>query len=181
MIITIGGAPGAGKTCVSKLLCEKLGYKHYYMGQIMRDLAKERGMSLNKFYSLIKKEPEVDREVDEYQRKLGETEDKLVVEGRTSFHFVPNSYKIFLDVDEDVGAQRIFEDLKKNSDRNEDIYRSVSEVKQSIQERVNNEIERYQNLYGINHLDKKNFDLVIDTSYITVEQVVNQILTYVQK
>jgi cytidylate kinase len=42
--------------------------------------------------------------------------------------------------------------------------------------RKESEIKRYMNLYGINCTDLANFDLIIDTSYITPEEVVNTIL-----
>ena len=49
MIATVSGPPGSGKTTASRLLSEKLGYPLVYVGNIFREMAKERGMSLADF------------------------------------------------------------------------------------------------------------------------------------
>ena len=46
MIITISGTPGSGKSTVAKMIATKLGFKHYSTGDFMRQMAKERGISL---------------------------------------------------------------------------------------------------------------------------------------
>ena len=46
MIITISGLPGAGKSTVGRLVAEHFKLKHYSVGDLMRQLAKEKKMSL---------------------------------------------------------------------------------------------------------------------------------------
>ncbi|NCN22588.1 hypothetical protein GW934_03820, partial [Candidatus Falkowbacteria bacterium] len=72
-------------------------------------------------------------EVDEYQKKLGETEDNFIIEGRTSWYFIPNSLKIYLDVSLEEGAKRIFLSLKAKNERNEASgLKSLEDVKASV-------------------------------------------------
>ena len=109
MIITISGMPGSGKTTVAKLLAKRLGYEHYSMGDLRGKMAMERGISIDELNKLGEKESWTDKEADDYQKKLGETEDNFVTDGRTGFHFIPHSRKIFLKVDLRIGAERIKE------------------------------------------------------------------------
>ena len=70
MIITIGGNVGAGKTTLAARLSKALGYDELYIGGIMREIAAERGITIEDFYARLKQEPELERSIDERQRKL---------------------------------------------------------------------------------------------------------------
>ena len=119
MIISISGDPGSGKSTIAKMLSEKLGMKRYYMGGILREQAKKRNMTLEDYYALGESDETIDKNLDNYQKKLGETEDNFIIEGRTSFYFIPHSLKIYIAVDEKVGAERIWKELQKKNERNE--------------------------------------------------------------
>ena len=67
MIISFSGKLGAGKSTIAKALSEKLGMKRYYMGEIFRRVAKEKGMTVAEFGALCEKDPKYDKEIDEYQ------------------------------------------------------------------------------------------------------------------
>ena len=71
MIITITGEPGSGKSTIGKRLAKELGYGHYYIGQIRRDAAKKKGMTLAEYNKYGEAHPETDIEVDDYQKNLG--------------------------------------------------------------------------------------------------------------
>jgi CMP/dCMP kinase len=108
MIISFSGAEGAGKSTIAKMLAEKLNWPRYYMGGLRRQKAKERGLTLAQYNELGEKDPATDREVDEYQKELGEKEDNFIIEGRTSWYFIPHSIKIYLDVNDEEGAKRVY-------------------------------------------------------------------------
>ena len=46
MIITISGTPGSGKSTVAKIIVETLNAERIYVGGIRRELAREKGMTL---------------------------------------------------------------------------------------------------------------------------------------
>ncbi|HTW96183.1 MAG TPA: AAA family ATPase, partial [Candidatus Methylomirabilis sp.] len=119
MIVSISGAEGAGKSTIAKMLAAKLGWPRYYMGGISREKAREHGMTLEEYNKWGETDPRRDREIDDYQKKLGETQDNFIIEGRTSWHFIPQSFKIFLDISFEEGAKRIFGALQKDNSRNE--------------------------------------------------------------
>ncbi len=164
MKITIGGMPGAGKTVVGKYLAEKLGLKFYSMGSIRRSMAEKRGLTINEFNDL---KENTDKQVDEFQRELGKKEDDFIFEGRLSFHFIPDSVKIYFDCDLKVAAQRIF----KTSRTTEQKGSSVEETCRNLKGRIENDRKRYSKYYKVDCYDKKNFDYVIDTTKLSLEEV----------
>ncbi len=172
MIISISGAAGSGKSTIAKMLAEKLGWPRYYIGGIRRQKAKEKGMTLAEYNKLGEADPSTDFEVDEYQKELGEKEDNFIMEGRTSWHFIPRSFKIYFDVDEKEGAKRIFADLKNSQKRNEGRnLKSAEDVLRSTQERRQSDVKRYKKYYNIEVYDKKNYDYVLDTTNLGIKEV----------
>ena len=88
------------------------------------------------------------------------------------WYAVPESFKVYLKVDIDVAAKRAFEDaMRKSSEK----FDTVEEQKQDMQKRYKLENERYWELYGVRKEDESNYDLVIDTTNLTPEQVANKI------
>ncbi|MFH1308152.1 MAG: (d)CMP kinase [archaeon] len=171
MKITITGKHGAGKTSVAKILAEKLNLKFYYTGQMMRDLAKERKKSLLELSEIAKKDISIDKEIDEKVIKIGEKEDNFIFDSKIGFYFIPDSIKIFLDVDSNIAAQRIF--FHKRHDEKENI--NLEETGKNIKKRL--ELEgRWKNIYNIDYHDKKNYDIIINTSNLTIQEVVGKIL-----
>ncbi len=184
MIITISGHPGSGKTTVAKMLIDSLKLKHYYMGGIRRQIAKERGMTIEEFNKLGETDPSTDKVVDDFLVKLGKEEDNFIAEGRTAAYFIPNSIKIFMDVDMRVGAERILKDLTEKGMqgvRNEKIGLGVDDQERLLRERVESDRLRYQKYYGIDITDKSRYDLWVDTSDMTPEQVADKIIAFVKK
>ncbi len=181
MIITISGLPGSGKSTVAKILAEKLGFKRYYMGGIRREAAKKAGMTIEEFNKLGENDFSTDKFVDDMLVEIGKKEDSLVIEGRTAFHFVPNSIKIFLDVDLKEGAKRIFLEKKQANERNEKSTSSAEEELKNLQERMESDEKRYMKYYGFRCYDKKHYDFVVDTTKLTPEQVAEKVLGFVKK
>ena len=174
MIITISGSPGSGKSTISRLLAEKLNYEHYSSGDFVRQLAKENNQDVLTFYKNAENNPEVDYKIDKRQEQLGKEKDNFVIDGRVSFYFIPHSIKVFLDVNLMVAASRIFEVKKSEEIR----YESYEHARKEIEERVKNEVNRYNSLYGVNYLDKNNYNIIIDTTDLTPEQIVAKIINF---
>lgn len=184
MIITISGMPGSGKSTVAKLLAKRLHMKHYYMGMMRRKMAKERGMTLTEFNKFGESEKWTDKFVDDYQVELSGKEDDFIIEGRTSFFFIPKSLKVFLDVDAGVGARRIFEEMKNERNRrkrNEGNPKNLADMAKSMKERNASDRKRYMKYYNIDFTDKSNYDIIIDTTKLVPSQVVDRILKIIEK
>jgi len=183
MRVTISGMPGSGKTTVAKILAAKLKLKHYYMGAIRRDIAKQKGITINELNRLSETDPSSDKLVDDYLVKLGKTEDNFVAEGRTAAHFIPDSMKLFMAVDVNVGAERIIKDAKERGKaalRNEQLAGSVKEEAALVQERIESDKRRYKKYYNIDIFDPDLYDLWLDTTDITAEQAADKILKFIK-
>jgi len=182
MIISFSGAQGSGKSTIAKKLAEKLGFPRYYIGGLRREAAKKRGLTLSEYNKLGENDPKTDFEVDEYQKKLGEEQDNFIIEGRTSWYFIPHSTKIYLDVTPEVGAKRIFSSLQKKDDRNEDInLKTWKDVLRSNQKRQESDRKRYKKYYDINVNDLSHYDFYLDTTNLTPEEVLAKIEEFLLK
>ncbi len=186
MIITISGTPGSGKSTIAKRLVEALHAERIYVGGIRRELAREKGMTLEELNEYARTHPETDVDVDRkaaaYAREMEQSGKKvIIVEGRTQYHFLPESIKLYVKVAFDEGARRIWNDLQEKSARdarNEGNIRSLEQLKEEIRNREENDAFRYRQYYRIDHRDEKQYDLVIDTTRITAEQATERILAY---
>ena len=177
MIISIGGTPGSGKSSVGKILSQKLGMKRYYMGQILRDIAKDKGLTIQQYLKTGEDDPSVDKDIDTFQKELGVRQDNFIIEGRTSFLMIPHSVKIFLKTDIDTAAKRIFKDIQSDPGaRNEGEPISIEHTKEQILKRMRTDTIRYRKYYSIDVFDQKHFDIVIDTTDITPEQISSTII-----
>lgn len=179
MIITIGGNVGAGKTTLAAKLSKALGYEELYMGGIFREMAAEREISIEDFYAQLKKDPELEKSVDNRQAKLMNEKDNLVIQGRVAWFFSKGSpfkiFNIFLTVSPEIGARR-------SGERPENIGRDIEDLVKANSERTRLEVERYHTLYDIeDFLDQKYYDFVLDTSLLSEDEVLAKILTEAKK
>jgi cytidylate kinase len=181
MVISFSGSPGSGKSTAAKALAQKLIWPRYYIGGILRELAQKKGISIVEYLNLAEDDFSIDREIDEYQKKLGQTKDNFIIEGRTSWHFIPQSLKIYLDVDLDEGVRRIWNELEKENHRNEgNGLKSLAALKVTVLQRLASDKKRYRQYYGIDVYDQKNYGLCIDTTNLTREETSARIWEFVQ-
>lgn len=181
MIITFGGTPGSGKSTVAKIISEKLNYPFFDVGKMRRVAAKEKNMTIEEFNNWSNENPkEGDIYFDEFVKEVVSKEKNAVVCGRMAYFVFKNSIKIYLAVNLEEGARRIFNETQKNNERNEEAVNSIDGQKKTIIQRMKNDTKRYLNLYNTDCYDKKNFDIVIDTSELSVEEVVQEIINKIK-
>ncbi|MCR4256351.1 MAG: cytidylate kinase family protein [Candidatus Uhrbacteria bacterium] len=177
MIITISGVPGSGKTSAGKIVAEKLGLRFYSIGGLRAKMAEERGVTIDELNAIGEKDHTTDTDVDAYQKKLGETEDNIMIEGRLSWHCIPNSFKIFLDCDRDEAARRIYLAKQRGERSDEADYASVEDARKRLDDRMASDTRRYQAIYGVDYQDPSHYDLVVDTTKLHgAETTANAIL-----
>ncbi|HII14805.1 MAG TPA: AAA family ATPase [Nanoarchaeota archaeon] len=173
MQISICGTPGSGKSTVAKILAKKLGYKYYSVGGLRRQMAEKKGLTILEFNQL---KEDTDTEFDSRQKQIGEKEDNFVIEGRLSFHFVPKSIKLFFKTDMEKAAERVFRDQRDSEKR----YSSVVEAMKEMQERMDNDKKRYMQRYGLDPYREMQFDYVIDTTSLTIEEVADKAMKIIR-
>jgi len=118
---------------------------------------------------------DIDLKVDDLLKDLYQSEEKLAIDSRMAWHWMPGSFKVFLVLDPDTAAERIFNHLRQEGRTSEDA-RSVQEVRNSIERRFASEQKRYAGLYGVNPTDPLNFDIVINTRHNDLKTVTAMLL-----
>ena len=171
-VISLSGELASGKGTVSKILMEDLNYGIYRNGEYFRKLAKEKNMSVTEFNEYVDKHPEIDRQIENSAALYAKNHDNFIIDARLGWYAVPESFKVYLKVDIDVAAKRAFNDENRKATEN---FKTVEEQKEDIIRRYTMENERYYNLYGIRKDDMSNYDLVIDTTDLTPEEVAKKI------
>ena len=166
MIVTVSGYNGAGKSAAAKLLAKQLGWEYYGMGLLMRADAKKRGMSIEEHDRFAADNPSIDRALDKQVQALGREED-IVVDARAAWHFIPHSKKVFLVADEYERARRAYSKARDSEE-----YASVEEAAAYLRSRVEVLRSRLQELYGVDVYNPEHFDVVIDTTQLSVQEVV---------
>jgi cytidylate kinase len=169
--------PGSGKTTTARNLSERLGFKYWSMGDMRGEIAKRRGIDIDQLNEIGKREAWTDREVDDFQTELGRTQDGFIMEAWIGYHFIPHSVKIFLEVDPRVGAERVYKDQRPDEAHQD----SVQAVQTMLAKRLTESRDRYRKYYGISDFtDRSHFDFVLDTTYLTKDQVLERIIEYLQ-
>ncbi len=164
---------GSGKWTVSKLLAKELGYSIVSVWDMKRELAAEMWINIiefNKMWDNPEKSAEFDLKYEEYQKNLKLT-DNIILDSRLWFFAQPKAFKILLNVDEEIGWQRIFK-AERDTDKHANKKHAIDEAR----ERNASDEERYKKLYDVDVWNPSNYNLVIDTSDRTPEEVLQIIL-----
>lgn len=164
-IITISGKPGSGKSSTADKVAELLGYTRHSSGDMVRQVLAKKHMTLEEYNAKAASDHDLDEEVDEHLRALRDKKD-IVVDSRLGFYWIPESFKVYLDLDLEIATARIFKDSVSNSMRGSVEFKSntLTDVATQVRERMLTEQSRFRQLYGVDPYDKSHFDLVIDTS-----------------
>jgi CMP/dCMP kinase len=164
-IITLTGKPGSGKSSTADKVAELLGYTRYSSGEFVRNITHKQKVTLQEFNKRAESDPDMDYYIDEELRKLRDHND-IVVDARLGFYWIPESFKVYLDLGDDVAIARIFKDANTNTMRSDagEGSKSMSDVADQVGERIRSERARFKRLYGINPYSTEHFDLVVDTA-----------------
>lgn len=181
-IITLTGKPGSGKSSTADRVAELLGYARFSSGETVRNSIKKQKITLSAYNKRAEINPELDNAIDEELRALREQND-IVIDSRLGFYWIPESFKVFLDLSEDVAIARIFKDANLNTLRSNagEGSTSMDDVIDQVNERIRSERNRFKKLYGINPYSIEHFDLVIDTAQHSPQTVALTIFDTYQK
>jgi cytidylate kinase len=180
-IITISGTLGGGKSSTADFVAKKLGFERFSSGDFMRKIALDLGISLNELQVKAEKDNSIDKKIDEEVRKAG-SQEKIVIDSRLAFHWIPESFKVYLDLPPEIAKKRILNNLNENALRRQsEDSSSAEEIYKKIISRLESEKKRYKEIYGLDHTDKNNYDLVVDTNKNNLEQVVDIIVSEYKK
>lgn len=176
MILTISGLHGTGKSTIGKLVAEKLGIKYYSTGQAFRDFAKEMNLTLEDFTEYVENNPDIDKKLD---HKIIEIAQKgnIIIDSQLSAFILESiaDFKILLICPLEIRVERMTERDNESYDK------KLEETTM----REKSELVRYKKLYNIDLKDEekigKIYNLIIDTGNLTIDEVLEQILTALKK
>jgi predicted cytidylate kinase len=179
MIVAIGGPPGSGKTTVAERFAQAHAYALVSAGLKFRQMAKDRGMDLEAFGKAAESDPEIDRSLDravlEEILRLDSQGRDLIVDGRIQAHLLTlrriPCLRVLIDASLEVRAERI---AGREKEKPKDAEREISVREAS--ERL-----RYKILYGIDLKDRSVYDVVIDSSDKTPDQIVDLVWSRVEE
>lgn len=181
MFITITGELGSGKSTVAKLLVQEHGFTYYSTGSIQREIAKEKGITTLELNQLMTNDinNEYDKMIDDKtieisREKVGQD---LVFDSRMAWHFVEQSFKVYVVVDNYVAANRVITAGRGQEEQ----YSSVEEAARSLQKRKQLEDQRFAEMYAVSTTDFSNYDLIIDSSSISPEELMGIVLEKAKK
>ncbi|HCJ52535.1 MAG: hypothetical protein A2898_00900 [Candidatus Kerfeldbacteria bacterium RIFCSPLOWO2_01_FULL_48_11] len=182
MIISVSGKPGSGKSTVAEKLAAALGFERIYIGEMRREMARKKGMTLAEFNAWSETNSEGDKGFDEYIEKIGKERDNIVLESRTAFHFIPHSLKIFLEVSDEEGARRIWGAIQQQKQKRNEApgLNNYEDVLSSVKKRLQSDTKRYQQYYGLNIFEPSHYDLYLDATTLSPEIEFNQVLKFVE-
>ncbi len=177
LVITIGGTPGSGKSTMGRMLATRLNVPFFSAGDLFRQYATDRGMTVDEFWLAVKKDPGLwDREIDPYQASLPEKYSSFVIDSRLGFHFIKGAIKLFFQTDLRVAAERIY-----RNQRTEERWNSIDDGVAELQKRISHEREQYKKLYNIDHHDRKQYDFVLDTTGMNPMEQLTAVINYLRK
>jgi cytidylate kinase len=162
MIITISGFHGTGKTTVAKQIADhfKLGY--IAAGDVFRQMAKEKKMTLKELSVYVEQNPQIDREIDE--RTVTEAKKgNIVLDALLAAWMTKNisDINILLITDEEIRLNRIVQ--RENL--------PYEAVKEETLSRETSEIMRFKKLYNIDLNDYSIYDIVLNTGLWSQETI----------
>lgn len=174
--ISVTGDLGSGKSTVCRYLKERFNLNVYSIGLIQRSLAEKYQMDIYAFNKYMETHPEIDEEIDTELTRIGQRDENMVLDSRMAWHFVPDSFKVYLSVQLDSAAERIMRDQRGSVE----CYKTVEEAKEKILARKRSENLRYITKYGVDCSNSDNYDLIIDTTHLSPEQVAETIMSKVE-
>jgi len=171
-VITVSGPHGTGKSTYARALAEALGLRYVYAGELFRDLAKERGMSLEEFSRIAAIDPAIDTLIDE-RTKAEAKEGGVVIDAQLAAWMVKDlaDVKVLIVASDEVRFRRIAE--------REGISAQEAEKQTVAREAIQR--QRYKKYYGIDVNDLSIYDLKIDTGRYPLEKAKSVVIESVRR
>lgn len=170
-VITIGGLHGTGKSSVADEIAERFNLRRMSAGIVFRELAKERGLTIEEFSLAAEEDEEIDRLIDD-RLKEEAAKGNVVMDGQLAAWMAGENadLNILLTATDETRVKRI-----ANRD-NRDFEASLRETRT----REASEKDRYLEFYGVDIADHSIYDLIVDTENLTLDEVVEIVVTAVE-
>ncbi|MDM4718527.1 AAA family ATPase [Micromonospora sp. WMMA1363] len=170
--IVFNGDLGSGKSTVSVEIAKRLGMRRVSVGDLYRQMAQERRMTALQLNLHAELDQAVDGYVDQLQRDIAASGERLVMDSRLAWHFFTDALKVHMITEPGEAARRV---LLRPSGPAES-YTSLGEAKAKLMERSESERGRFIVRYGVDKARLRNYDLICDTTRAAAEEVIAHII-----
>lgn len=169
MHISVTGCLGSGKSTVCKLLADKHELLLYSTGTIHRNIALSEGLTTLQMNERLKDDSSLDNMIDFAVRDISHQEkaNTIIFDSRMAWHFAEDSFKVYITADSLIAATRVY-DAQRGK---EEHYNNVQEAQHKLYQRSQLEKTRFMDKYSVDYFDYNNYHLIIDSTYLTPEQV----------
>jgi len=194
LFITVSGPPGCGATTLTEGLAEALNCGYVIGGDIFRDLAEERDLSLQQLIAKAEEDDTIDRALDKRLRRIAEqwgaANKAFILESRLAGWLAGNraDLRIWLDAPEEIRIERLSDyevsyEIERPAEREDVSLRHLDdegEIGPLLRVREVSEAGRYESYYGIDVEDQSFYDLSINTARWDAETVLDMVLTAIE-
>ena len=168
--VTISGPPGSGTSTLVAKIAESRGWRSMNGGDVFREEARSRGLSVEELSSEAKEDTDVDRHLDDLlQKRMSSAESPEIVESRLSGWWAHRNdlecLRVWVSVSDKERALRI--QKREGGEYSDCLLRS--------QQRQEDDMDRYSSLYGIDLDDMSPYNLVIDADSKDEFEVFNEV------
>lgn len=165
MIVTVSGEIGAGKSTVARRLATALGLRYLSTGEVFREEARRRGVSLADMGRLAEEDPAIDRALDEMQVQAAAA-GHILVDSRLSGWLIDGDLRIWLRAPLEVRAGRVA--ARDGVD--------LATALRHVRTREASEHRRYREIYRIDVADLTRYHVIVDTGMWSAEDIVDALL-----
>ena len=174
--VTVSGHPGSGTSTLVRGLMDRFGWTSLNGGDVFREEAKRRGMSLGDFGELCKNELDVDRSLDELLRQRMQGSDAAnVVESRLAgwwaYRLELPCLRIWLDVSDEERARRVSE--------REGL--ALADALEANRARAAVDGERFMSLYDLVPEDPEPYTHVLDATTLNATQILDHVVALLEE
>ena len=104
MIVVFSGLHGTGKSTIAEPVPEQVGFQYYSTGKVFRELAREKGMTLEQFSKYTEGKPEIDQTLEKKIKKIAVTKGNYIFDGQMPAYMLKDlsNFNILLCCDDNV-------------------------------------------------------------------------------
>ncbi len=165
MIVTVSGEIGAGKSTVAKHLARSLGLRYLSAGEIFREEARRRGLSLAGLGQLAEQDSTIDRDLDRMQVEATRG-GGVLIDSRLSGWLIDGDLRAWFRAPLQVRAARV---AARDGT-------SPEEALRDLQAREDSERRRYREIYQIDLADLSRYHVIVDTGRWSAQEIVDALL-----
>lgn len=170
--ITISGKICTGKSTLLRTLQKELNWPVFMTGQLFREYVKKNRLNLE---HVEEQNDNLTKKIDFKVRDMLKLPGNLIVDGWMSgimANIFPNILKVLLICDDNIRYQRFANREKIN----------LNEAKIRVDERQNNWLNKLKKIYKRDDfMDPKNYDLIIDTSNLSLQDILKKVLQKIKE